>query len=65
MNEYPAMIYKNGRTKGYIANCMAKNLLGFGKTEADAMANLKQSLQTLTEINDVVVTPMYGLSIAR
>lgn len=64
MNEYPAMIYKNTRARGYIANCMAKNLIGFGKTEEDALRNLKESIQINTAAADVIVTPMYGLSIA-
>lgn len=61
MIEYPAMIYKNGRT-GYIANCIVKNLIGFGKTEEAALSNLKDSIQNLTH-NEVCVKPMHGLSI--
>lgn len=64
MNEYPAMIYRNNRTKGYVANCMIKNLLGFGKTEEDALKNLKVSLESVTQNYDIIVTPMYGIAIA-
>lgn len=63
--EYPAMIYKNNRNKVYVANCLVKNIIGFGKTEADALANLKDSLQSTTDKLEVIVTPMYGLSIAQ
>lgn len=62
MVEYPAMIYKN-RTKGYIANCLSKNFLGFGKTEAEALENLKESLLSLNEKGEFILKPMYGLSI--
>ena len=62
MMEYPAMIYKNGRNKIYTANCIAKNLVGFGKTEEAALTNLKASLQSLTK-NEVSVKPVYGISI--
>ena len=63
--EYPAMIYKNNRNNVFIANCIIKNLIGFGKTEEDALNNLKESLQSMTKSNEVVVKPMYGLSIAQ
>lgn len=62
--EYPAMIYKTNRNRGYVANCMTKNLIGFGKTEEDALANLKESLQTTTK-NEICLRPIYGISIAR
>ena len=65
MIEYPAMIYKNGRNKGYVANCLVKNLVGFGKTEEDALNNLKESLQSVTknlvEKTEISVKPVYGL----
>lgn len=63
--EYPAMIYKSNRNKVYVANCLVKNIIGFGKTEEDALANLKESLQGTTDKFEVAVIPMYGLSIAQ
>lgn len=60
INEYPAMIYKSHRNNVFVANCIIKNLIGFGKTEEDALENLKDSLQSMTK-SEVVVTPMYGL----
>lgn len=62
--EYPAMIYRTNRNRGFIANCMIKNLIGFGKTEADALANLKESLQCTTT-NEISLKPVYGISIAQ
>jgi len=64
IHEYPAMVYKSHRNNVFVANCIIKNLVGFGKTEADALDNLKESLKSTTK-NEVVVTPMYGLSIAQ
>ena len=59
--EYPAMIYRNNRNNVFVANCIIKNLVGFGKTEEDALRNLKESLQSITPSSEVVVKPMYGL----
>lgn len=64
MIEYPAMIYKNNRNRGYVANCIVKNLLGFGKTEEAALSNLKNSLQNLTD-NEVSIKPIHGFLIAK
>lgn len=64
MVEYPAMIYKNGRNKIYMANCISKNIIGFGKTEEAALTNLKASLQSLTK-NEICVKPVYGISITQ
>lgn len=63
--EYPAMIYKDNRNKTYIANCMIKNLIGFGKTEEDALDNLKESLQNISKKCEVIVKPMHGLPLAQ
>lgn len=63
--EYPAMIYKNERSKVFIANCIVKNIIGFGKTEQDALNNLKESLKTNDSKEEVVITPMYGFQIAQ
>lgn len=67
MIEYPAMIYKTNRNRTYIANCIVKNLVGFGKTEEDALNNLRESLKNLTdtETNEISIKPLYGLSIAK
>ena len=69
MIEYPAMIYKSNRNNVYVANCMVKNLIGFGKTEEDALNNLKESLQNNTENpaekNEISIIPMHGLSMVQ
>lgn len=65
MIEYPAMIYKTGRSNTYIANCMVKNLIGFGQSEDAAIKNLKDSLLSLAEEVDISITPIYGLSMAQ
>lgn len=61
MIEYPAMIYKNDRTKTFVANCMMKNLFGFGKTEQDALENLKSSIKTVCKCNDFNIKAVSGL----
>lgn len=65
MIEYPAMIYKSNRNGVYIANCLIKNLFGFGKTELDALDNLKVSLQNLNEKAEISIKPMHGFSIIQ
>lgn len=63
MTEYPAMIYKTNRNRTFIANCFAKNLIGFGKTEEEALNNLKDSLCHHTETCDIKVKPVYGIAL--
>jgi len=63
--EYPAMVYKNNRNNVFVANCIVKNLIGFGKTEEDALVNLRESLQSMTKAHEVIVKPMYRLSMAQ
>lgn len=65
MIEYPAMIYKNSRNKTFIANCIVKNIVGFGKTEEDALNNLKESLQVNSKDCEIVVKPMHGFLMAQ
>lgn len=65
MVEYPAMIYKTNRNRTYVANCITKNLIGFGKTEEEALSNLKVSLQNLTDTVDVSLRPVYGFSMVQ
>lgn len=63
--EYPAMIYKSNRNKVYVANCIVKNIVGFGKSEDEAITNLKESLQHTIKDCEIVIIPSYGLSIAQ
>ena len=62
--EYTAMVYRKGRNTGFVANCIVKNLIGFGKTEEDAINNLKESIEKITKM-DASIKPMYGLSLAK
>lgn len=62
--EYPAMIYKTNKNRTYIANCIIKNLTGYGKTEEDAINNLKQSLKKIIKETEINVKPLYKLVIA-
>lgn len=61
MTEYPAMVYKNTRNNSFIANCIVKNIFGFGKTEEEAINNLKGFLSGPCgeEIN---IKTYYGLA---
>ena len=63
--EYPAMIYKSNRNRVYVANCIVKNVVGFGKTEEDAITNLKDSLAQIIKNSDITILPTYGFSIAQ
>ena len=65
MIEYPAMIYKTNRNRTYMANCFIKNLIGFGKTEEEALNNLKASLCNNIETCDISLKPVYGISLAQ
>ncbi len=59
--KYPAVVYKNPRCHTYIANCVVKNLLGFGKTETEALDDLKKTIQKLNEKCEIILEPCYGL----
>ena len=64
MIEYPAMIYKTNRNRTFIANCIIKNIIGFGKTEEDAIKNLKESLES-SDKSEFCIKPVYGLLAAQ
>jgi predicted RNase H-like HicB family nuclease len=59
--EYPALIYKNRKNNAYIANCIMFNLIGFGKTENQAIANLEQSMNDILKDYDITIKPMYEI----
>ncbi|MPN52636.1 hypothetical protein SDC9_200298 [bioreactor metagenome] len=63
--EYPAVIYKSNRNRVYVANCIVKNIVGFGKTEEEAINNLTESLQQSSDDCEISIIPIYGLSIAQ
>ena len=60
MVEYPALIYRKNRQKGYVANCFIENVLGFGKTEEEAINNLEKILQKWTKKINIKVRPIKG-----
>jgi len=61
MIEYSALIYKNQKSNVYMANCFTKNLSGFGKTEEEALKNLKSTIQITHKQNEICLRPIYGL----
>jgi predicted RNase H-like HicB family nuclease len=64
--EYPAMVYKNNRNRVFVANCYMKNMVGFGKTENDAINNLKSTLQKgLEEQCNIIIKPTSNLLSAQ
>lgn len=63
--EYPAMIYKNGRSNVFVASCIMKNLIGFGKTEEDALKNLRASFNSSSTKEEIILTPMYAFSMTQ
>lgn len=63
--EYPALIYKSDKNNVFVANCIIKKLIGFGRTESDAIDNLQNILNTATgpcEEYFVKVKPLYSLN---
>lgn len=63
--EYPTMVYKNNRNNNYIANCMTTNICGFGKTEEDAVDNLRATLCNTTNSFDVKIKRIYNLTMSK
>lgn len=59
--EYPALIYKSAKNNGFVANCIIKKLIGFGRTEKDAISNLESMLNSMNDEYFVKVKPMYNL----
>ena len=61
--EYPALIYKNRKNNAYIANCVMFNLIGFGKTEEDAIQKLQGSMNQALEDYNVTIKPIYKMDL--
>ncbi len=61
--EYPALVYKANRNNVFIANCIVKNLMGYGKTEEDAVNNLENALNQTYKDYIVKVSPMKELAL--
>lgn len=59
--EYPALVYKNSKNNVFVANCIMKKLIGFGKTETEALNNLENVLSKIDEEFSVRIKPIYNL----
>lgn len=57
--QYPALIYKSRKNNIFIANCIIKNLIGYGHSEEDAIANLEMVLNKNSTDYPVTVKPVY------
>lgn len=56
--QYPALIYKS-KNNVYVANCIIKKIVGFGKSEQSAIANLEKLLNSEKTDFPVKVKPVY------
>ena len=61
--EYPVLIYRDNRGCGFLANCLIKNIIAFGKTEIQAINNIEKNLKELTQDYCVKVKPIYKLQL--
>ncbi len=61
--EYPVLIYRDNRGCGFLANCLIKNIIAFGKTEIQAIKNIEETLKELTNDYYVRVKPIYKLDL--
>lgn len=60
--EYPVLVYKNPKTKNFIANCINFNLLSFGKTEQEAMKNIEKTIVEKTKNSTISLKKIDSLS---
>lgn len=56
--QYPALIYKS-KNNTYVANCIIKKIVGFGKSEELAVLNLEKLLNKENTDFPVKVKPVY------
>lgn len=56
--EYPALVYKSRKNHTFIANCIMKKLVGYGKSESEAIRNLETVLNRLNNEYYVRVKPV-------
>ncbi len=61
--EYPATVYQGNRNKVYIASCIMKNLVGYGRSAEDALNNLENALAEISKDYIVKVKPVSGLQL--
>ena len=63
--EYPALVYQGNRNNVFIANCIMKNLVGYGRSELDAIENLEKALSDANAEYIVKVKPINGLELCK
>ena len=56
--QYPALIYKS-KNNVYVANCIIKKIVGFGKSEQAAITNLEKLLNCQQNDFPIKVKPVY------
>lgn len=61
--EYPALVYQGNRNNVFIANCIMKNLVGYGHSEEDAIVNLERALNDANTEYIAKVKPIAGLQL--
>lgn len=57
--QYPALVYKNNKSNVFVANCIIKNLIGYGHSEEAAISNLEEVLNRLHNDYPVRIKPVY------
>ncbi len=57
--QYPALIYKNNKNNVFVANCIIKNLIGYGRSEKAAISNLEKILNRMHNDYPVRIIPVY------
>ena len=58
--EYPALIYRSRKNRIFVANCIIKKLIGYGKTEAEAVNNLENILNKRIKDYFIRIKPVYS-----
>lgn len=56
---YPALIYKSQKNNVFVANCIIKKLVGYGRSEKDAISNLEKILNTTNSDYPIKIKPVY------
>ena len=57
---YPAIVYKNNKSNVFIANCIIKKLVGYGRSEYDAINNLERMMNKNNSEFPVKIKPVYN-----
>lgn len=63
--EYPALVYQGNRNNVFIANCIMKNLVGYGHSKEDAIENLEKALNELSAEYVAKVKPIHGFLLSK